>query len=236
MFPFRDRVRATTVPWVTYLVILANVAAFVYELSLGRTGVRDLFREYGVIPAQLADLSLADPAAWGAAAIPVVASMFLHGGWLHLILNMWYLWIFGDNVEDRVGHGRYLLLYLAAGAAGTLLHVWSNPASTVPTVGASGAIAGVLGAYLVTYPKARVLTGIPVFVFIHLVELPAWLLLGMWFVLQFLSGAAALGTTQATAGGVAWWAHIGGFVAGMILMALLKVGRGEREGRRRRAG
>lgn len=235
MFPFRDRIRAGTVPWVTYLIIVANVAAFAWELSLGRREVQAVFLEYGVIPARIVDLA-GDPFAWGALGPPIVVSMFLHGGWLHLILNMWYLWIFGDNVEDRVGHGRYIVLYLLAGAVGTLAHVWANPASTVPTVGASGAIAGVLGGYLVTYPRTPVLTGIPVFVFIHIVELPAWFLLGMWFALQFLSGAAAISTTQASAGGVAWWAHIGGFVSGMLLMVLLKMGRPDRSRPRRRSG
>ena len=221
MFPFRDRLSTATVPWVTYGLLTINVVAFLYEVSLGAELLRFL-ETWGVVPARYAG---SGPAGWLAAPGPLVASMFLHGGWLHLILNMWYLWIFGDNVEDRVGHGRYLVLYLACGLAATAAHVLANPASTLPTVGASGAIAGVLGAYLVTYPGARVLTGIPVFVFIHLVELPAWVLLGMWFVLQFLSGAAAIAGTQVSAGGVAWWAHIGGFVAGMALMPLFRLGR-----------
>ena len=162
---------------------------------------------------------------------PILTSMFLHGGWLHLAFNLWFLWIFGDNVEDRLGHARYLFLYLAAGVAATLAHVFANPGSTLPAVGASGAIAGVLGAYLLAYPRARVTTLIPIFVFIHVTVLPAWVVLGMWFALQFLSGALALATTQASAGGVAWWAHIGGFAAGVVLLPVLSIGR--RRGRRR---
>lgn len=230
MFPFRDRIRASTVPWVTWLIVAANVAVFVYELSLGQALPR-FMRDHAVVPVRLAELSGGDPGAWVAGARRTVVSMFLHGGWLHLILNMWYLWIFGDNVEDRIGRARYVALYLASGVAGTLAHVWANPESAIPTVGASGAIAGVLGAYLVTYPRVRVLTGIPVFVFIHLVELPAWMLLGLWFLLQFLSGAAAIGASHVSAGGVAWWAHIGGFVSGMALMAVLKIGRPDRSRR-----
>ncbi len=235
MFPFRDRIRASTVPWVTWLIVAANVAVFAYELSLGGA-LPQFMQDHAVVPVRLAELPGGDPGAWIAGARSTVVSMFLHGGWLHLILNMWYLWIFGDNVEDRIGRMRYVALYLASGAAGTLAHVWANPESAIPTVGASGAIAGVLGAYLVTYPRVRVLTGIPVFVFIHLVELPAWMLLGLWFLLQFLSGVAAIGATQVSAGGVAWWAHIGGFVAGMALMVVLKIGRPDRSRRTGPAG
>ncbi|MBW3660130.1 MAG: rhomboid family intramembrane serine protease [Gemmatimonadetes bacterium] len=232
MLPFRDRIRSRTVPWLTWAIVAVNVAVFVYELSLGRA-LPDFMARHAVVPARFSDLPWADPAAWLAAAEPTLVSMFLHGGWLHLILNMWYLWVFGDNVEDRIGRVRYLFLYLASGAVGTLAHIWANPGSEIPIVGASGAIAGVLGAYLVTYPRVKVLTGIPVFVFIHIVELPAWLLLGLWFALQMLSGVAAISTTQISAGGVAWWAHIGGFAAGMVLMAALKLGKPDRHRRRR---
>ena len=199
----------------TLNLIALNVAVFAYELSLG-SALEGFLRTYGVVPSRLAE---------GWTWTPILTSMFLHGGWLHLILNMWFLWIFGDNVEDRLGHARYLLLYLAAGVAAVVAHVTANPDSAVPTVGASGAIAGVLGAYFVAYPRARVTTLIPIFVFIHIADLPAWVVLGMWFVLQFLSGALAVGTTQASAGGVAWWAHIGGFGAGVLLMPLLSIGR-----------
>ncbi|HUF88973.1 MAG TPA: rhomboid family intramembrane serine protease [Gemmatimonadota bacterium] len=212
----------------TLALIGLNGAVFAYELSLGPALERFMVT-HGVVPARLVE-QLGRAASWPDAAGSIVTSMFLHGGWLHLIFNLWFLWIFGDNVEDRLGRLRYLLLYFVTGAAATLAHVLSNTASTIPTVGASGAIAGVLGAYLVTYPRARVTTLIPVFIFIHIVELPAWVVLGMWFALQFLSGALSLATTQVSAGGVAWWAHIGGFAAGALLMPILSIGR--RRGRR----
>jgi membrane associated rhomboid family serine protease len=147
--------------------------------------------------------------------------MFLHGGWAHLIGNMVYLWIFGDNVEDRLGHGRYLAFYLLAGVAAGLAHAYLNPGSAIPTVGASGAISGVLGGYLMLFPHARVLTLVPVLFFFDVVELPALLYLGFWFVMQVVSGALASALAEA-AGGVAWWAHVGGFVVGMALGPLLR--------------
>ncbi|HEU4464559.1 MAG TPA: rhomboid family intramembrane serine protease [Gemmatimonadota bacterium] len=190
-----------------------------------------------MVPARLVAQWSAGARGWGELT-PLLTAMFLHGGWLHLVLNLWFLWIFGDNVEDRIGHFRYLVLYLAAGTAATLAHVFANPDSTLPTVGASGAIAGVLGAYFLAYPRARVTTLIPIFVFIHVAVLPAWVVLGMWFALQFLSGALSLATTQASAGGVALWAHIGGFAAGILLMPVLSVGRrgGSPRARSRRGG
>src|SRR6266568_3754029 len=142
------------------------------------------------------------------------------GGLLHLIGNMWYLWIFGDNVEDRLGHFAYLIFYLLCGLGAGIVHTILNYQIVVPSVGASGAIAGVLGAYVVSYPRARVLTLVPIFIFIQIIEIPAVILLGLWFILQFFSGAAALATTRAGAGGVAWWAHVGGFVIGIILVGL----------------
>ncbi len=225
MFPFRDRLRPARRPWVTWALLAVNVAVFVWEWSLPADALQAFLVAHAVVPARLSALDLGRPSGAWTASLATLRSMFLHGGWLHLIFNMWYLWIFGDNVEDRVGHGRFLLLYVACGAAATTAHVWSAPHSTLPTVGASGAIAGVLGAYFVTYPTARVVTLIPIFFYVSVVELPAWVLLGAWFALQFLSGAAALASTAATGGGVAWWAHVGGFVSGMILMPLLRIGR-----------
>jgi membrane associated rhomboid family serine protease len=155
-----------------------------------------------------------------AAVTPFFTSMFLHGGWLHLIGNMWYLWIFGDNIEDRLGHFTYLIFYLLCGLGAGIVHTVINFNTTIPSVGASGAIAGVLGAYLVSYPTAKVLTLLPIFIFIQIIEIPALIVLGLWFVMQFFSGAATLATTSAGAGGVAWWAHVGGFIIGMILVGL----------------
>ena len=146
--------------------------------------------------------------------------MFLHAGWLHLVGNMLYLWIFGDNIEDRLGHFTFLIFYLLCGLGAGVVHTLLNYQTVVPSIGASGAIAGVLGAYLVSYPRARVLTLVPIFVFVQFIEIPALLVLGFWFVMQFLYGAASLAATTPNSGGVAWWAHVGGFVVGMLLIGL----------------
>ncbi len=154
--------------------------------------------------------------------LPFFTSMFLHGGWLHLIGNMWYLWIFGDNVEDTFGHFGFLIFYMVAGIGAGTLHTILNSFSAIPTVGASGAIAGVLGAYMLLYPFARVLTLIPILFFVQIIEIPALLVLGFWFLMQFLSGAGSLAVTDPTGGGVAWWAHIGGFVLGICLIPVFR--------------
>jgi len=218
MFPLRDNVPSRRYPVVMVAVIAANVFVFLYEMSLSRAGLEMLIQEFGVVPARFRDASgLLVPAN----ALPLFTNMFLHGGWMHLIGNMWYLWIFGDNVEDRMGHGRFLLFYVLGGLGAGLTHVFFNPGSPIPSVGASGAIAAVLGAYLVSYPKARVVTLVPIFFFLQIMELPATLVLGFWFVVQLFSGVGSLAvsTVQAT-GGVAYWAHIGGFVTGMLLLPL----------------
>jgi len=210
MIPFKDNIPSRTFPIVTVLLILANVLAFFYELSLGRY-LEPFLMQYGVFPA----------AVFGShqlVVLPFFTSMFLHGGWLHLIGNMWYLWIFGDNIEDRLGHFTYLVFYLLCGLGAGITHTFLNSQVAVPSIGASGAIAGVLGAYLVSYPGARVLTLLPIFVFWQIIEIPAIIVLGLWFLLQFAYGAASLAAATASAGGVAWWAHVGGFVIGMILV------------------
>ncbi len=150
-----------------------------------------------------------------------VSAMFLHGGWLHILGNMLYLYIFGDNVEDMLGRGKFLLFYIACGVLSFAVQILFQTHSMVPNVGASGAIAGILGAYFILFPRARVLTLIPLFLFFPLVEIPAFVFLGIWFLIQFLSGAASLGRSSALSGGVAWWAHIGGFVAGIVLLKIL---------------
>ena len=216
MIPLRDDNPAQRVPFVTRAIIVANVIVFVYELSLA-DGMNELLRDWGVVPGRLF------AALTGETSLPVelstlVTSLFLHGGWLHLIGNMWYLWIFGDNVEDRFGHVGYLLFYLAAGMVAGVVQYATNPASTLPTVGASGAIAGVLGAYAVAYPTARVVTLVPIFFFIQIMALPALVVLGLWFVLQFFSGALTLAAS--VSGGVAFWAHVGGFAFGALAMLL----------------
>jgi membrane associated rhomboid family serine protease len=193
---------------------------FFYELSLGRFLDPFIF-QYGVVPAALFSWPQSgEPLT--AVLVPFVTSMFLHGGWTHLIGNMWYLWIFGDNVEDRLGHLRYLLFYLVCGIGAGIVHTILNAATTIPSVGASGAIAGVLGAYLVSYPYARIQTLVWLFIFIQVIEIPALFVLGFWFIMQFLNGTASLAVaTSATTGGVAWWAHVGGFIIGMVLIGLL---------------
>lgn len=189
---------------------------FLYQLSLGQ-GVTDFLYAYGVIPFRYVQMFPGDPVEL----MTPLFAMFLHGGWLHLLGNMLYLYIFGDNVEDMLGRGRFLLFYLLCGAASFLAQILLQHNSMVPNVGASGAIAGVLGAYMLLFPRARVVTLLPLFLFFPVVEIPAVFFLGIWFLMQFFSGAASLGRTDALSGGVAWWAHIGGFVAGMLLLRLL---------------
>ena len=218
MIPFRDNIPSRSFPIITVLIIAANVVAFLFELALGP--YREAFlTQYGVVHAAVlawpqADLPIS------AVTVPFFTSMFLHGGWLHLIGNMWYLWIFGDNVEDRLGHLTYLLFYLLCGLGAGIVHTLLNYQTVVPAIGASGAIAGVLGAYLVSYPSARVLTLVPIFVFMQFIEIPALIVLGFWFIMQFFYGAASLASATANSGGVAWWAHVGGFVIGMVLVGL----------------
>jgi len=219
MIPLRDSNPSQRMPLVTILVIAANVLIFFYELTLGPAQLNQFVFTFGVVPARLTGTAgPAMPAGGGIETL--LTSMFLHGGWLHLIGNMWFLWIFGDNVEDYLGHLRFLLFYLLCGLAAGFIHVAFNLSSTLPTVGASGAIAGVLGAYLLLFPRAKVLTLVPVF-FVFLLEIPAYVILIYWFVLQFLSGTASILGGDAAQGGVAWWAHVGGFVVGLALVKLL---------------
>lgn len=213
MIPLHDSTRSRTFPIINLVLIIINFIVFFQEISLPRQGLNQLTLTYGLIPARVT-AGLASGASLLTLAIPFITAMFLHGNWLHIIGNMLYLWIFGDNVEDRVGHIPYLFFYLLVGIAGSITHILSNPASQVPIIGASGAIAGILGAYFISYPKAKVLTLLPLFFFITLVEIPAvWFLL-FWFVMQLFSGFA----TSVAADSVAWWAHIGGFVVGALLI------------------
>jgi membrane associated rhomboid family serine protease len=223
MIPLRDTNPRRTFPFVTYTLVALNVLAFLWELSLGQQLERALFA-VSFIPARF---WLAGN--WVADLMTIAISMFLHGSLMHIGSNMLYLWIFGDNIEDRLGHGKFLIFYLACGYLATLAHAFFSPASRVPAIGASGAIAGVLGAYLILFPHARVLTLIPILFFITLRELPAILILGLWFVLQLFSGVGSLGVRDAQdMGGVAYFAHIGGFVAGMLLIAAFGGMRGPR--------
>jgi membrane associated rhomboid family serine protease len=220
MIPLRDAVPSHSFPVVTVLLIGLNVLAFFYELSLGRALEAFIF-EYGAVPLRFILEGQREGALAVERFVPIITSMFLHGGWLHLGGNMLYLWIFGDNVEDRLGHVLFLLFYLACGIMAALTQIYINPTSKIPMVGASGAVAGVLGGYLLLFPHARVLTLIPILFFFQIVELPALLFLIFWFLMQFLSGAIAITAAPYEAGGVAWWAHIGGFVSGLMLAFLL---------------
>lgn len=219
MIPLRDANPSRTTPVVTYLLILVNALVFFYQLKLGKN-LDGFFQVYAIIPANYFELGASDGGAFIGRYFPFLTSQFLHGGFFHIIGNMWFLWIFGDNVEDRLGHGKYIFFYLLCGFAAGLTHVYTNPSSPIPTVGASGAIAGVMGAYILLYPRAKVKTLIPIFYFIQIVDLPAFLFLGIWFVIQFFSGAISLAAAGA-AGGVAWWAHVGGFAIGIVLILII---------------
>ena len=219
MIPLRDNNPRYSFPWVTVGLIVANCLIFFREAVADEAELEALFASYALIPARTTGFFYGEPVALSTAFFPFFTSMFLHGGWMHLIGNMWFLWIFGDNVEDRLGHLGYVVLYLASGLAGSIGHVLFSPDSAIPTVGASGAISGVMGAYLITFPGARILTLVPIVFFITTVEIPAFLILIYWLFIQFLSGAASLGTDS---GGVAWFAHVGGFVAGIPLMMMLR--------------
>ncbi|MCS6886216.1 MAG: rhomboid family intramembrane serine protease [Acidobacteriota bacterium] len=222
MIPIKDSIPSRTYPIVNVCLIAINIVAFIFELSLGDR-LDEFFRSFAVVPAKYywavmkghPEWILYEPELW----LPLFTSMFLHGGWLHLIGNMVYLWIFGDNVEDRMGHFRYVLFYLLCGLVASAAHILSEPTSSIPSLGASGAIAGVLGAYILLYPRSRVLVMIPIFVFLEFIEVPAFIFLGIWFLQQFVLGTLSLAETAQT-GGVAWWAHIGGFVAGLATVYL----------------
>jgi rhomboid family protein len=201
MIPLRDIIPSRTVPYITVTIIVLNAVAWLFELSLPRDVLPVFLQVYGVVPADFHPATL-------------VSSMFLHGGWSHVIGNMWYLWIFGDNIEDRLGHGRFIIFYLLCGIVAALGQIVIDPYSRLPTIGASGAIAGVMGAYFVLYPQSRVLTLIP-WVFLQIVELPAIVLLGFWFLMQLFSAGAIAVTASTHGGGVAFAAHVAGFVTGI---------------------
>jgi rhomboid family protein len=201
VIPLRDIIPSRNTPYITITIIALNALAWLFELSLPHDALNEFLTIYGVVPAYFAPATL-------------ITSMFLHGSWSHVLGNMWYLWIFGDNVEDRVGHGRFIVFYLLCGIAAALGQVAVDPNSTLPTIGASGAIAGVMGAYFVLYPRSRVLTLIP-WIFLQIVELPAIVLLGFWFVMQLFSAGTIAMTTTSQGGGVAFAAHVVGFLVGM---------------------
>ncbi len=202
------------------LLIAANVVVFFHELSLRPHQAEAFMMMYGMVPSHVSAAFQSGTGIW-LALQPLFTSMFIHSGWLHIIGNMWFLWIFGDNTEDALGHFGYLIFYLACGMAGGVTHTIANWGSNLPAVGASGAIAGVMGAYIVLYPRARILTLIILVVFFFTVRLPAVVVIGIWFLIQFFSGIGSLGMPQA--GGVAFWAHIGGFIFGAIVGLIARV-------------
>lgn len=220
MIPIRDRNPSGTFPYVTIGIIAVTIFIFLYELSLG-SDLNVFLHRYGVVPVkithyyQTSDLTLIDTF------FPFLSSIFLHGGVVHLIGNMWFLWIFGDNIEDKLGHVKYFGFYILCGIIASSVHVFFNSRSEIPCIGASGAIAAVLGAYMVTFPRARIVTIVPIFFFLQIIELPAMVVLGFWFFIQFFSGAVSI--TASTSGGVAWWAHVGGFVSGIILFYIIRI-------------
>jgi membrane associated rhomboid family serine protease len=216
MFPIKDTIRSRSFPLVTWAIIISNILLFFFELSLSPSGLSKLIRNYGLIANQI---SLSNPLTW----FPFVSHMFLHGGWFHLLSNLWTLFIFGDNVEDRMGSFRFLIFYLFGGIGAGLMQVFLG-AANVPSIGASGAIAAVLGAYFVFFPRAKVITLIPIFIIPWFIDIPALIFIGFWFVSQLFSGLLSLAGSAANAG-IAWWAHIGGFLIGLVLAFPFTLGR-----------
>jgi len=216
VIPIRDENPTLITPWVNYILIAINVIVYIFMFTLG-AGAEAFTLNLALIPAEVtAGLDLGDVA-------DIFTSMFMHAGLAHIAGNMLYLWIFGDNIEEAMGHGRYLIFYLLSGIAASLVHILTNPGSNIPTVGASGAIAGVLGAYLILFPQSRVMTLVPLGFYLRMTMVPAIIVLGLWFVLQLFQGLLSAGGPDV--GGVAFWAHIGGFVAGVVLAKLFTRGK-----------
>src|SRR5512139_204765 len=215
MIPIRDAIRSQNFPAINTIIIILNIVAFLWELAQGPR-LTDSFFRFGLVPVRYADPGLSVHYSTIQQVLPFFTSMFLHGGWVHLLGNMWFLYIFGDNIEDRLGHLRYLIFYLLCGIAAGLVHLVTNWNSKIPTVGASGAISGVMGAYLILYPRSKILTLIPIFFFFQFVEIPAFIFLGFWLLMQLFSA----GLTPRNIGGIAFWAHIGGFVAGVVFIKI----------------
>jgi len=220
MIPLRDENPSRSVPFVNTVLILANISVFIYQNFLVPGGAEPLFYRLGCIPYEFTHFVDIHPPALVPVPLTILTAMFMHGGWIHLLSNMLYLWIFGDNIEDRLGHLRYLSFYILCGLIASVFHILTNLNSQVPSLGASGAIAGVMGAYMVLFPKARIKTLLILVVFIQVVRIPAVIVLGYWILIQVLSGFAEFGAR--TGGGIAWFAHIGGFLAGFILITIMK--------------
>jgi membrane associated rhomboid family serine protease len=222
MFPIKDTIPSREFPCATWTIIIINAIVFFIELSLPKELLTKVFYNFGVVPARYSHpdwavfFGLSFDNYW-----PFLTNMFLHGGWMHFISNMWTLYLFGDNVEDRLGHVRFLVFYILSGIVASITHYIFNLHSTVPALGASGAIAGVMGAYFIMFPHSRVITLIPILFIPYFIEIPAFVYLWVWFVTQLLSGTFSLLSPEA-GGGIAWWAHIGGFVTGILMLPLFK--------------
>ena len=221
MIPIKDTIPHIGIPWITWVIILLNGIIFIYEISIPKDILEEFFYLFGLVPArysypQWALIHGLSPSDY----LPFLTNMFLHAGWLHIIGNMWFLHLFGSSVEDRMGHIRFLTFYILTGLAANIIFYILDIHSKIPEFGASGAIAGVMGAYIVMFPRAQILTLIPIFLFPLFVNLSALFYIGFWFLIQLLSGT--LSFTSQNTGGVAWWAHVGGFIAGMILLPLFR--------------
>ncbi len=225
MIPLRDENPTRTFPFITVLIIVINCILFIVELGQGEN-IAVFIRSFGCTPYEISTGYDIEPFILFPVRFTVFTSMFLHGGWMHLVGNMLYLWIFGDNIEDRLGHLRFIVFYFLAGVIGSLVQIMISPLSTIPQIGASGAISGILGAYILLFPKAKVLTLVPLFYFIRIIRLPAYFILGFWIVLQIINGFVSLSYTAQ--GGVAFFAHIGGFIAGLIFIKPFLIKRGKR--------
>src|SRR6185437_772814 len=218
MIPLKDMTPRRSIPFVTLLLIAINVIVFMHQISLPPTATDAFIKTYGLIPAKISLALAGRHYTMEQALLPLFTCMFLHGGFLHILGNMWFLWIFGGNVEDRFGSLPYLVFYLVCGIGSGISQVLFSWGSHIPSIGASGAISGVLGAYIVFFPKSRILTLVPLFIIFFLWRIPAIIFIGLWFAMQFLSGVVSLG--QANVGGVAWWAHVGGFLVGMLIAGI----------------
>jgi membrane associated rhomboid family serine protease len=223
MIPLRDMTPCRSVPVMTLTLIVINVIVFLHQVSLPPAQAEAFVRVYGLVPAKI-QLALAGRHyGMAQALIPLFTCMFLHGGWLHIIGNMWFLWIFGGNVEERLGSPGYLVFYLICGISSGLIETIFSWGSHLPSIGASGAISGILGAYIVFFPSSRILTLVPLFIIWFMWQIPAMVFIGLWFLIQFMSGIGSLNDPRAASlGGVAWWAHVGGFLTGMLLARAIK--------------
>lgn len=220
MIPLKDMTPRRSFPVMTLLLIAANTVVFIHQISLPARAADAFIMTYGLVPAKISMALAGRHYTLAEALVPLFTCMFLHGGWLHIIGNMWFLWIFGANVEDRLGALPYLLFYLVCGIASGITQALFSWGSHIPSIGASGAISGVLGTYVIFHPGSRILTLIPLFIIFFTARIPAVIFIGLWFLVQFLSGIGSLGA--ANTGGVAWWAHVGGFLMGMLLALLMK--------------